>query len=451
MATYIEEICTDIQQTMEEASCQPILFVGSGFSRRYFGAPNWEGLLQLLIDGCAEIERPLAYYKQRNKHLIDIGQDFAALYQQWAWDKGRVHFPAELFDADQPPDAYIKHAAAQLFIAKTPKSLAEIADTKLTDELSAVAAIQPHAIITTNYDTFLELLFPDFQPVIGQHILRREYDSIGEIFKIHGCVTEPNSLVLTRADYDDFARKKKYISAKLLTHLTEHPVLFLGYSATDPNVCSILADIDEILSPDGALIPNMYFLEWDPKFDPKSSYSREKLVQVGEHRAVRVKSIHASDFEWVYKAFAPNAPLLKVNTKLLRALLARMYDLIRVDIPRQAVQVDYSVLQNALSSPEDALKLLGIASLDKPGAINANYPYTLTEVATKLGYRRWHSAQDLIDRIRKETGKDIKASDNAYHSRLPMGKAVYRKYSDKAIGLLLLAKKGEKYELEGVP
>jgi len=62
---------------------------------------------------------------------------------------------------------------------------------------------------------------------------------IGEIFKIHGCITDPAGIVLTDDDYEDWNNKKKYLSAKLLTYFLEHPVLIIGYSAQDPNVLSI--------------------------------------------------------------------------------------------------------------------------------------------------------------------------------------------------------------------
>lgn len=58
------------------------------------------------------------------------------------------------------------------------------------DEISALRQIKPHAIITTNYDQMIEVLFPDLQPIIGQQILKGQQVSIGEIFKIHGCVRE---------------------------------------------------------------------------------------------------------------------------------------------------------------------------------------------------------------------------------------------------------------------
>ena len=64
-------------------------------------------------------------------------------------------------------------------------------------------------------------------------------------------------------DYDQFNKKKKYLTAKLLTYFAEHPLFFFGYSCTDPNIINILSDIDEILAPEGELIPNIYLVVFD--------------------------------------------------------------------------------------------------------------------------------------------------------------------------------------------
>ncbi|MCV5737918.1 SIR2 family protein, partial [Escherichia coli] len=80
------------------------------------------------------------------------------------------------------------------------------------------------------------------------------YTSYGEILKMHGCSSQYETIVLTAEDYTDFNKRKKYLSAKLLTYFAEHPLFFFGYSATDTNIKGILSDIDEILAPNGELI-----------------------------------------------------------------------------------------------------------------------------------------------------------------------------------------------------
>lgn len=60
---YIESVTDDIETCIESMCCQPILFIGSGLSRRYFNAPNWEELLKKMGEQCPKIDKAFAYYK----------------------------------------------------------------------------------------------------------------------------------------------------------------------------------------------------------------------------------------------------------------------------------------------------------------------------------------------------------------------------------------------------
>lgn len=259
---YKVDISNDIQACLEDMGCQPILFIGSGISKRYFNAPNWEQLLVSLSEMCPRIEDSFAFYSQTNS-FMEIGQIFAQKFREWAWREGKNEFPDELFQKNTPPDIYIKYKIKEFLESITPENVQLIENQVLQKELFALQEIRPHAIITTNYDRFQEIVFPDYTPVIGQQILKSNYSSVGEILKIHGCVSDPANLVLTSDDYENFSIKKKYLSAKLLTYFAEHPLVFLGYSVEDPNIRAILSDIDEIISTDNQLIPNIYLLEWD--------------------------------------------------------------------------------------------------------------------------------------------------------------------------------------------
>ncbi|MGX5827812.1 hypothetical protein [Mesorhizobium sp. 43Arga] len=77
---YVAEITEDITNTVEEFGCQPILFVGSGLSKRYMGAPSWEELLGFLAEKASNIDKGLVFYKQLLKDPIKIGEEFARLY-----------------------------------------------------------------------------------------------------------------------------------------------------------------------------------------------------------------------------------------------------------------------------------------------------------------------------------------------------------------------------------
>ncbi len=330
---YQERIQDDIATCMDTMGVQPILFIGSGLSRRYFLAPSWEGLLQKLVEECPLIEKDYAYYKQKFHSPIEIGTAFADIYREWAWGEGKDSFPEELFSPTQPAEIYIKYRVATFFEGLLSSAVAKDAKEAHREELESLQKVRPHAIITTNYDRFLEQLFPEYSPVVGQKILKANYAQIGEILKIHGCSSDPASLVFARNDYDEFQAKKKYLSAKLLAFFAEHPLFFFGYSAEDPNIRAILADIDEILSPEGQLIPNIYLVEWNQQSEKMTSFPSERLIAIGAEHSVRAKNIISHSFQWIFDALGSNDALQSVSPKILRALMARTYDCNRLAPP----------------------------------------------------------------------------------------------------------------------
>ncbi|MEA9773459.1 SIR2 family protein [Xanthomonas campestris pv. raphani] len=449
--SYQQEVAADIEAILREYSCQPIVFIGSGLSRRYANAPNWEELLKKLAADCPVIDKEFAYYKQTyGNNFIKIGSVFADFYHQWAWSAGRNNFPEEYFSEKYPREIFIKHAASEILrsleLAPKGKGQAEIAA-----EIVALKAMSPHSIITTNYDQLLEPLFEGYEAVVGQQVIKKGYLSIGEIFKIHGCISDPLSLVLTEEDYFRFSSDHKYLSAKLLTYFIEHPLLFIGYNAEDPNVKMVLYDVHRMLRDNFDLVPNMYILEWDPTINEGSYPVRDKVLSVADGVNIRIKSISASSFGWVFRAFGVAGNLEKVDTKLLRALMARAVGLIRSDAPKRTVEIDFQTLEHAVESGDSFAKLFGLTTISDPSQVNLNYLYTLTGVAEQLGYSYWSKANDLIKELKKQTGFDMKGADNVYHICMRTGNAAAsktNKYSQKAVDLLKKLRDGEKYRIE---
>lgn len=443
---YIVENIKKIEECLSSMECQPILFIGSGFSKRHFSAPNWSELLEQLCKMCPEA-KPFLYYKQTYENNIEVGSQLAMVYKEWAWGVGKEEFKEELFTEAYKSDIFIKSKISEFLDNITPERIEDI--PHLNEEIKMIQYIRPHAIITTNYDRFLELIFPEYTPIIGQKILKSQYSCIGEIFKIHGCISEPESLVLTKTDYDNFRVKKKYLSAKLLTFFLEHPLVFIGYNAEDPNIQAILSDIDEIITTDNQLVPNIYIVDYQEEIVEDRSYQAEKLIALENDKSIRVNSIAANKYSWIYGAFTNENAIERVNPKLLRALLSRTYDLVRTDIPRKTIEIDYNLLESALEDDRDINKIYGITNVSDPSVFNITYPYTLTDVAKRLGYTYWSYANDLINKVKQAKGVCIKESDNRYHISIKTGgTSKTRKYSKECIELLKKVRDNEDYILE---
>lgn len=404
---YKKEITEDVHTCLQSMGCQPILFVGTGLSIRYIKAPSWADLLTELANRCPRIEHPLAYYQQQSFDFVKIGEIFADAYREWAWTTGGNNFPKELFATDTPKYAYLKFMACIIIKDMTDRSLDSL-QSNTSWEIAALKSMEPHSIITTNYDTMLEVLFPEYTPIVGQNILREPNISVGEIFKIHGTIDDPTSIVLTQTDYEEWSKKKKYLSAKLLTYFLEHPLVIVGYSAQDPNIRAILQDIDEILSAQGELISNVYLIQRPSSPTELLAPPRERVVDLGDGRSVRLKAIITNDFQWAFEAFGTKLPLKKIDPRKLRALMARTYELVRKDIPNRIVEVDFDMLENVTSSSAEMAKLYGISTIGDPTVLSAKWPYTISAVGKMLGGSTWHCADNLI---KKDNRKDRRQSE----------------------------------------
>jgi hypothetical protein len=238
-------------------------------------------------------------------------------------------------------------------------------------------------------------------------------------------------------------------SAKLLTFFAEHPLIFIGYSVEDENIKGILSDIDEILSEEGELIPNIYILNRDKELNEYSYPPREVVISVGGNKSVRIKRIVSNDLEWVFKAFAAHPAMENVNPKVLRSLLARNYKLVNSDIPMNTIAIDYTRLTELANVDGKLETIYGITDGDSFDVFNANYCFTLTTLAEALGYANWNPANQLLERIKEVSGKDIKITNNIYHQQVGTGrKSNTHKYSRDALRLLELVRDNKPFDVD---
>lgn len=448
---YQKQIEKDIEKCLEEMKSQPIIFIGSGFSRRYFNAPNWIGLLEAVYNKYKVLNKNFKFYSQKyDRNEIKIADAFIEPFQEWAWTSGKDLFSEKLFDIEADKAVFLKTSIIKYLEEITPKSLEEVKNPELKEELKALKKVVPHAIITTNYDRFLEELFPEHVPIIGQQILRTNFGSIGEIYKIHGCVSDPNSLVLVSKDYEEFKNKKKYLSAKLFTYFVEHPLFFIGYSANDPDIKEILSDIDELLNNHKGVIPNIYIITWDNEIEKEGYFDTTKGIFLEDKKEIKIKNIVTKDYLWIFKALSKKTEIENINIKILRSLMARVYTLVRTDIPNNKIEVSYQTLEGAINTNEGIPRLLGLTLLSNPADINVQYPYTITAIGKKLGYKTWHQANNFLKEVAEKKEYDIKKSDNVYHVKIKTGLngGHCDKYSEKCYELLLKVKNKEEYDIE---
>ncbi|MFX1706906.1 SIR2 family protein [Chitinophaga sp. CC14] len=318
---------TEFQKHISSFGTLPYLFVGSGLSRRYLNIPTWSALLEE-FSVQMKLELPFDYYASKcPDDLPQLASNFAADFHKLWWSsidftKSRLKYKSIASINEELP--------LKIELSEIVNSYNKAAEG-LENEISLLQTSTISGIITTNWDTFLSDLFPDFQTYIGQkELLFSNNLSVGDIYKIHGCVTKPDSLVVTKADYTKFKDQNTYLAAKLLTIFVEHPIIFLGYSLSDENIIEILDAIVSCLDKSNIdkLKDRLIFIEWKrEKISPTIS---DTVIKVG-NSILPIKLVQTNDFTDIFKVL--NQITHKLPMKLLKKLKSSVYDLVKTDTP----------------------------------------------------------------------------------------------------------------------
>lgn len=313
---------------------KPILFVGSGLSRRYLGLPNWEGLLkEFALRARPDDMFSYQYYKNRAQDIV-IQMNLPSNYllptiaDQIEIDYNRMFFDNPNFEPNirnlRQVEILDDQSPFRLAICNYLENSASFTET-YHDEKEFFLRLKDKVsnCITTNYDTFLENCFEDYTTLIGQDdLLNKNAGSIGVIYKIHGTLLEANSLVLTSKDYEQFDKKLKYLSAKLLTSFVEFPIIFIGYGVGDSNIRSILRDIKICLTPQSAerISNQMLFIEL------VDDISLQNIVST-EIEGIKMTKLLLNDYTILYKAFDNIVDTIDVKT--LRQVESKISQLVQ--------------------------------------------------------------------------------------------------------------------------
>lgn len=238
-----------IQDIVSHFNTIPFLFVGSGITRRYYNLPDWKGLLTEFASRVNSDRFTYRAYESKAQQLGSpqgvmpkiatlIQQDFDTKWYNTPTMRTNESFVLNAVERGCSPFKaeiawYLKEQSVAL-----PEYKEEI------QKLKNISKKNLAGIITTNYDFFFEKLFDDYTPYVGQdQLVFSAIQGIAEIYKIHGSVSLPETLIINERDYEVFNNKSKYLAAKLMTIFMEYPIIYIGYSLTDQDIQKILSDI----------------------------------------------------------------------------------------------------------------------------------------------------------------------------------------------------------------
>lgn len=368
---------TDVKESLAarlHGKPAPFLFVGSGLTRRYTNAEDWEGLLRFFA---AQTGRPYEYYRtSANGDLPTVASKIAEPFHDLWWSSEQYKESRDRW-AESIRD---RESALRVEVARHVSGVADRLPSRgaLAKELNLLRSAVVDGIITTNYEPLLETIFPELRVFVGQEeMLFANPQGVGEIYKIHGSYTDPDSLILTAKDYERFDERNAYLAAKLLTIFVEHPVIFLGYSLQDRNVRSVLQAIARCLTQKNIdeLRDRLIFVQWENHASPVIG---PHTLQMDDF-VVTVTRITVSDFVDLFDALRELPRVFPA--KLLRQLKEHVYDLVLRDDPNQRLVV--ADIENRDLNDVDVVFGVGMkARLGQVGYVGLN---------------RWHLIDDVVD------------------------------------------------------
>lgn len=333
----------DLNSLVASFATTPFLFVGSGFSRRYYNLPDWAGLLKTFAMRLRNDEFAYNGYlsKARTTGVNDqmllprvaelIQADFD---ERWfadpsfrSLDEKYMHF---VHDEQSPFKVeiaqYIDHQSQLV-----PERQGELT---LLKEISAKSLA---GIITTNYDCLLENETDEYRAFVGQEeLVFSAIQGWAEIYKIHGSITNPESIIITESDYTYFQEYCPYLASKLMTIFMEYPIIFMGYSLNDANVRMILRSIVKCLNDENLkMLQNRFiYVEWAKDQDEVEISDASITI---EDKTIRMTSVKTDNFQAIFEALSKKRA--KLPAKLIRLFKQEFYHYAYTSQPNATIRV----------------------------------------------------------------------------------------------------------------
>lgn len=353
-----------IEDVISRFNTTPFLFIGSGITRRYLNLPDWKALLEHFAKVIDNDDFIYSAYENKAKALdckAGILPKIAELIQldydeRWYRDKSIRTVNEEVLEQ-------IKNIGLSPFKAEIASYIRQssVINSDYLDEIEKLTRISEKSIsgvITTNYDSFLEEHFLGFTKYVGQtQLIFSAIQGIAEIYKIHGSIENPDSIVINEADYMKFDENSAYLAAKLMTIFMEYPIIFMGYSISDSNVQNIIKSIVNCLDEEQIKMLEDRFVFIEYKNGMVGVEVSPYTIMV-DNKPLGMRKISLGNFMPLYQAMENKKAKLPV--KILRRFKQELYNYTITNMPTASLRV--AALDDTRVSDEELVLAIGKVS-----------------------------------------------------------------------------------------
>lgn len=356
----------------------PILFIGSGISKRYlYHYPNWEELLELSFKkynpDLFQLQKHKDSMERQGLDSFEINAKIASIIED--------EFNAAYFDrkirlniGNPKNPSWVKRGISpfKMFLASYFRKMRLNTNSTLQEELSKFRQLKNRisAVITTNYDLFLEneVFSNDYTVFVNQNeLFGADSYNIAEIYKIHGSASDAKSIVITEQDYNDFRESRKLIIAKMLTLFAESPIIFMGYSFSDENIQSIIVDFLDCLSKNDLENISEHFIFISYKKGEQNLSEIKRTIMTSSNKEIPITEIQTDNFSLVFDTLNKITPGISplrvretkrviktivdanVNSEVAESVIVGIDDLENYDLSGKPLAIAIGYKENILS------------------------------------------------------------------------------------------------------
>ena len=182
------------------------------------------------------------------------GADCDATKQQWQdifSKKTKLFYQKFSSDIYFLADIEKRYYNADSFINDISKNIQSFSDLE-SEHINNIVNLNINQIWTTNFDCIIENTINrkmGFLPTVikeSADLLTENLNNQYIIYKLNGCVSKSNTMVLTKTDFFDYFKKQRLMFEMLKRQLVLDTFLFIGYSFTDDLVLNALREIKEV-------------------------------------------------------------------------------------------------------------------------------------------------------------------------------------------------------------